>query len=405
MHTRNILLAGVASIALIGATAALAAEDAPSNAELFRMLKQQQEMIKTQQDEIKKLRGELHQTKTIQAKTQQDMAAQRQDLSRTKQDLVVTRKSVDDSKQMVKAEVDKARTELGTAPSNTVFKVYDPPGGRFSAMAELIYMRPSSNMQTYGAFNATNQQDLAVDASYDPGFRLGFGYHFGGGLDARIIYTFLRASSSDTQTRPAGQNFFVGYYDNVNPNSGKATYKLGYDVVDFEAGLNIGVGSSVVLRGFGGLRFASLRERLTFNGLDGNGPVSVDARSDFWGIGPRLGLMGSVDIGWGLSLFGHMAGSIPVGTSKRSTRALDFNSDNSTRSPNQVTINPQIDASIGFAYTYQMSQMSALTFKAGYRFEYWLNNRPAPGFTGEGLSNDNPGLGIDGFFFSASYRW
>ena len=66
---------------------------------------------------------------------------------------------------------------------------------------------------------------------------------------------------------------------------------VGYDAVNVDAGLLLGVGNNVRMRLFGGLQIARINQSLTTHFLSPDGSIAFTDlnRSVFSGVGPRLG--------------------------------------------------------------------------------------------------------------------
>ncbi|MGE4014694.1 MAG: Lpg1974 family pore-forming outer membrane protein, partial [Alphaproteobacteria bacterium] len=293
---------------------------------------------------------------------------------------------------------------------DTVFKLYEMPN-RFAATAEVFFLRPSSDNQIYGGLNNStnsNVQNLTVDSEYDPGFRLGFKYNLGSGFDVRAQYSFLRARSSSSATDPTNANrIFVGYYDNLSVSNATAKFKLDYDVLDFDAGLNFAIGSRVMMRAFTGLRYARLDQTMDATGVRSNGFVdNWKGNADIWGIGPRFGLEGKMRIAGGFNLFGMLGASAPIGSrSGKYVSTRVGNTPQGQTEASRVAVNPSMDATIGISYDYQINQTMAVAFAVGYMFEHWFNTRPITGMTGEGLNSRGNSLTLDGFFLRGMFKW
>src|SRR5262249_32011905 len=151
-----------------------------------------------------------------------------------------------------KTDLDRTKAELGTQPSQSVFRVDPTPPG-WTAFGEFIYMRPTTDIVAFnvntslgGGISTTNA--IGLDHSFDPGFRVGLGYRFPGGTDIKVAYTYLRATSATSATNSALANTNIrspvlNLFQNFSglagdTGNGTIRYKLSYDVVDAEAGLN-----------------------------------------------------------------------------------------------------------------------------------------------------------------------
>jgi hypothetical protein len=427
------LLASVAATAFFAVSTAQA-QTVPTVEELYKLYKEQQKLVTEQnriivdqQRRIQELERRAAKSDAEIARTRQSVKATTDEVTKARRDVEATRKQVDESKTVMatKTDLDRTKAELGTQPSQSVFRVDPAPPGWF-AMGEFIYMRPTTdivafNLTTFSSgFSQSSTQSTSLDHSHDPGFRVGFGYRFPGGADVKFAYTFLRASSTTTAENPGGQ------LQNLNSPTlslfqttccatditaqGEIKYKLHYDVVDAEAGLNFMVGSHLRMRGSAGLRFVRIDQKLeggitTQQGVN-SGFNTADAHADFWGVGPRLALAGMWDMGWGFGIDGRFGGTLAVGASDNRTSRQSFVngslvSQQFTNGPSSARLVPGVDASL--ALTYMMPLGGTMSFKAaiGYEFAHWFNLRGFAG--GEGTSQS--GLSLDGFFVRAGVKW
>src|SRR5262249_19129870 len=193
--------------------------------------------------------------------------------------------------------------------------------------------------------------------------------------------------------------------------NGTIRYKLSYDVVDAEAGLNFMVGSYLRMSGLAGLRYVRIDQRLNGEIVSTRAAETAtvfgDAHADYWGIGPRLGLAGMWDIGWGFGVDAQFSGTLTVGSARlRSLRARTgaFPFQDSTEGPSSARLVPGVDATVGLSYVVPLGSMTTFKATIGYQFAHWFNLRSfAAG--GEGSTSATNGLGLDGFFVRAAIKW
>jgi hypothetical protein len=195
--------------------------------------------------------------------------------------------------------------------------------------------------------------------------------------------------------------------------AGVLSYRLAYDVADAEAGLNFMVGSHLRMRGSAGIRYVRIDQRLsgsiTTAGGVNNSIDTAEARQDFWGVGPRLGLAGMVDLGSGFGIDGQFGGTLAVGAaSSRSSRqffiqqganvqAFSFGADGGS----SAKLVPGVDAAVALTFTQPLGGTMVFKAAAGYQFVHWFNLR---GFA-NGESSTGSGFSLDGFFFRAGMKW
>ncbi|MGE0733379.1 MAG: Lpg1974 family pore-forming outer membrane protein [Alphaproteobacteria bacterium] len=398
---RSVLLAGVASMAItICAAQSWADEPLPSVQEMYRMLQAQQKRIQeqdkrleTQQVQIDQLQKraaraeqELSLRKSEELKTKAQLTRTEQELSRTNQAVIANQKAV----TTAQAEVDKARAELGTAPSNSVFKTLHE-NSHFKVMAEFLYLAPIRSQQFASIPTINNRENLFLNPGFDPAFRVGALYNFGNGIDINLAWTHFTGTTKKSDTHYVPYN---GGYDETETGR----YKLDYDTVDFEAGYNFLAGDHFRFRLHGGLRFLRTVERSDFADTGGPNASRFSTRTEAWGIGPRVGLAVGKDVGAGFSLFGHFAGSIPVGQARTRTESECCPGPLFTTNSNwQTDVFPGFDSALGVAWNYAMTDGGTLGVKLGYRIDYRF------GLGGGEGSTDK--LGLHGFFFGASWKF
>jgi hypothetical protein len=216
----------------------------------------------------------------------------------------------------------------------------------------------------------------------------------------------------------------------TDPRHARAHTEFRLDAVDLDFGQYVNVGCNLRFRFFGGLRYARIEHRLnaTFEGrhdhekddgalgipmvgtdlnnvavdfdVDGDIREHVHQRSEFNGIGPRLGVNAGYHVGGGFGVVGELSTSLLVGREKHhihdrfeeelkfEAKALHestlFDLDTEYRDNNEWERNlnfnhrtrvvPNIDAKLGIDYTYQFCNCShtKLTIEAGwYVSEYF----------------------------------
>ena len=120
-----------------------------------------------------------------------------------------------------------------------------------------------------------------------------------GGVDFSLAYTGLRSDSENaafTGTAPGYAYPVQGTYA-YGYDAGSASAETDYDVVDFEAGLDVGLGA-VRARPFVGLRWADHSTSLGtgFRTVPATTALSENRETQFDGIGPRIGLTARVPL-------------------------------------------------------------------------------------------------------------
>jgi hypothetical protein len=424
------LLAGVAALAL--AVGSARAETVPSVEELYRLFKEQQKLVSEQnkliidqQKRIQELERRAAKSEGELVRTRQSVRATTEEVTKARREVEATRQDVQQSKTVMatKTDLDRTKAEIGTQPTQSVFRVDPTPPG-YMAFGEFIYLRPTTDIVafTFSTFNfgVTSRSDsVSLEHNYQPGFRVGGGYRFPGGTDVKLIYTFLRTSSTTEASAAAGVtpaiNFFspalsIGACCQNFTANGEVRYRLDYDVVDAEAGLNFMIGSHLRMRGSAGLRFVRIDQTLDgrISSLQAAGRVDsyAELRNEFWGAGPRLGLGGMWDFGSGFGIEGQFGGTLAVGVSRIRSNRQNYTNGNQTSGfdsdgPSSAKLVPGVDAALALTFTQPLGGMMVFKASAGYQFIHWFNMKGFAG--GEGSSSSS--LSLDGFFLRAGVKW
>ncbi len=418
---RQGLLAGVSLGALLHIAVAQA-ESPPTNEELFRMLKAQEEIIRHQDRMIDRLEDRARRYERELGKTNLDGRATTSALVKTGKDLEDTRRALRQSQSVMatRADVDRTKAELGTQPTSMVFRTNPVVG--WKGFAEFIYIRPSTtNVVAFEKFfNPPSAPDtdetVLVEHGFDPGFRAGVRYGFGNGWDVAFAYTFLRARSTATESTAAPDTLSLGGLENIGIGSGAMSYRLHYDAVDADLGYNFFMGAEKRIRAFGGLRWMRLDQSLKGSGA-GISPstgdsraATIDASADLWAIGPRFGVSGRWDVGAGFFVFSHIAASFLIGSDKARLHTVFAEGPSSsnvftqTRRSNTVFIQG-LDGLIGAGYSWNWAPGMDLHVKLGYRIDHYFNVRGFGFGGGEGSSRGSESVTLHGFFLKAGITW
>lgn len=166
-----------------------------------------------------------------------------------------------------------------------------------------------------------------IDASWDIGFRLGFGYKVPNPeINLNLDWTRFHTSQSDSASAPT----YGGLYQIWTiPGSGltaasnaKAKWRLNLDTIDLKMSSPFSPRSFLELRPFIGICTAWVNQRFNVT-LDGGSSTTISnalvtydktrMKNDYWGIGPKVGLETRWLFGCGLSLYGNVDGSILCG--------------------------------------------------------------------------------------------
>ncbi len=327
---------------------------------------------------------------------------------------------------------------------------------------DALYLRPTNSDLGY-AINSSSvpvlgflppdstDHNLNVDPSYDWGFYAQVGYLFPcTGNDLTVGYTYLRSDETDSSVAPPPANGTVGNpaiialplgglftTDPLFPElfltaQGKAKFDL--NAVDLEGGQRFTSGT-YDLRMFAGLRYASIDHSLqTFAQIPfsvvqnpyGDNLVALDGlnnyqifKSNFRGIGPRIGVDGRYCLCSGFGLDANVSTALLVGNvdSHYCAQNNSIDDDGVVTTTNfkatdgsKTRVVPVLEGKLGVDYTYIMDCRckSALTFEVGYQVTNYFNavdhtrvvNTSGTGFV---YQNNTSDVAFDGIYLGVKY--
>ncbi len=235
------------------------------------------------------------------------------------------------------------------------------PGFQF--YAGVLLLKPSSADLAYGVLT-TEKNFASVDPiatpywnieslspTFQAGFELGTGYVFAdSGRDFQVNWQHLKTSNSTSAGITQSDGQWVSPFSQTGPptasnledmyllsgvnllQSARAQANFAYDMVNFDFGQYVNVGTSLMFRFFGGVSYAKVQEQIlsTFYGEtpDPNGSfpdnvprtLSLNNTTRFSGAGPRIGLDARFLAGCGLRFTGQLAVRFwPGARSRRNT--------------------------------------------------------------------------------------
>jgi hypothetical protein len=266
--------------------------------------------------------------------------------------------------------------------------------------------------QESSAPNTFNNNSYSVDPDYEWGWGVDVTYHFPGeGRDVTASFTQLHTSEHDSAstlsdggspdrfygTGPifAGSDVFPDLQNSFDTVSGHVD--ADYDAVDLTFGQLITIGDRITLHPFAGGRFADIDYKAsadyTGHFLNSSPPDNVvfeeesfagqEFKSEFRGVGPRLGSDAAVNLGSGFSLGATLGVSLLVGDMDNSFTSYfadtpsslpasddyqyhDFDTHNDTR------VVPEADAKVNAMYHRDFNNGYGMGFEVGYQVtNYW----------------------------------
>jgi hypothetical protein len=329
--------------------------------------------------------------------------------------------------------------------------------GGFKVGIDALYLRPTNNDLAYATVIAAPvgteagfQRNAIVDPSFDWGFYAQVGYLFPcTGNDLTLGYTYLRTDEKHAvdvrpgvtpgtgpviSLLPVGSGAIFG--SPVTFASAEGKNELDINAIDLEAGQRF-TRCAYDMRMFAGVRYANIDHTLQAVGRPfavGSGEDNTTVtgaqqfKSEYRGIGPRLGVDGRYCLNSGFGIDGNLSTSLLVGTLDSTYRAARITTGTGpdagvaafqAKDGSRTRIVPVLEAKLGVDYTHIIDCRckSSIVFEAGYQVTNYFNavdrprvvNAPPPavvpaqpvlgsGFayqgTGSDVSFDGPYVGV-----------
>lgn len=250
---------------------------------------------------------------------------------------------------------------------------------------------------------------------WDYGFRLGLGSHLlHDQWDTVFYWTRFctdahHSLSSIVQLVPA-QEFFAGFLSGDNPNRMSASWRLSFNLADWELGRSCCISERLSLRPFLGIKVGSINQSICaqYDGLIIDEVVTNNSgtehlKNNFFGIGPS----GGVNSTWTIcnykshffTLFGDVATAVLWGTwtcSDVYKNNLSYTSSVNTKKSSLGSL--ACRGFMGIAWDTNFNADKAhFTAKIGYEMQFWLNQLRINTFQLQRLQED---LTLQGITFS-----
>ncbi|MCB1082372.1 MAG: MOMP family protein [Chlamydiia bacterium] len=272
----------------------------------------------------------------------------------------------------------------------------------FSLQAEFLWWRAQIDHLEYAVNNGATPPAAAPfvtsgrvkepDFSFDPGVRVSAGYDFGKeNWDLFLRWTYQDTTASGNTGTTAIPNGVVPLRD-FTTNQGtvtvsvadtaNATWKNTLNVFDIEMGYDYFLSRRCSLRPFMGIKAAwidssykSRMQNVTFNQQGTIEFVEVNSKSDYWGVGPQVGMEGNLHIGWGFSVYGLTSAALVYGQYESSFSQQESTSGNHFREKNDGYSRQRAMAQIalGLEWAWCFSGDYLLAFNLGWEGQYWWN--------------------------------
>jgi len=279
-----------------------------------------------------------------------------------------------------------------------------------------LYLQPTTDFvdTSRTITNSTGAISKGVNPSWGWGFQLEGSYHYNTGNDFNLNWYHFRNSSSRTLTGPvnySGFTYTVGSPQLLNSagtiDTAYSSSNVAWDQVNIEFAQHVDFGEN---------KFARYHAGMNYSRVGNNGQVATAGSSTtpissfnnnttvtgvFNGFGPRVGLDLNYDWGNGLSVYGDGALSVLAGSSKASYYVVDGTTQNNWELYNfsRSNVVPELDAKLGFMYTYAMAQ-GDLSFDIGWLFTHYVGTFQT---SSTDLLSTGSNFGIQGLYFGLKW--
>ena len=277
----------------------------------------------------------------------------------------------------------------------------------FSIEAEFLWWRANLDNLEY-AIKASGDIDFInntfrlggdyklPDFKFDPGVRVSAGYDFGEkNWDVFLRWTYHYTDPTGSTSRPENSSEIIllalkEFYGANNSqievpfDSGHAKWKNQFNVLDLEMGYDYFFSNRFSIRPNFGLKAAWIDMDYDINFRNANigtnffQPIYIDVqlrkKSDYWGVGPEVGIDGNLHMGWGFSLYSRVSGALMYGAYKVRYSQTDTNTSRlrlSNSGEYRQRAMAQVVAGIEWAKCFSNGVL--LAFNLGWEGQYWWN--------------------------------
>ncbi len=290
-----------------------------------------------------------------------------------------------------------------------------PDGKGFFLNVDYFLMNPRTDDQDYALYTvkglATAGGLKELRYRVGNGFRSEFGYRSEEvGVDVSFAYGYFGALGGATTPAAPGRLLRPtltrpGLIDAVT--SANARAELDINTYDLLVGKRFALDDRLAVRGFAGVRFATLRQefRVRYDGLDAR-QADVNLRSRFGGAGPMLG--GEAVYAWpqGFHLYLRGSGGLLSGLNEEFRRETN---DNGRTVYTDVpagyrTVVPFASTGVGGGFQYRSLQL-----RGGYEVTHWFGLTNRARFTSDvapgAIAPRSANLSLDGLFLSVGFTF
>lgn len=301
-------------------------------------------------------------------------------------------------------QMSQVRTQTGnkTYGANTAAGNPQVDGYGFDITLDVLYWRSTAENTVYSVTDQSSSVTLPwsgemqeVNPDFDWGFRVGAGYNFDyDNWDAQAQFTYFNNTYGSTTntgnvdvTNITRAPRFIISGTAVNPfyaDTASSDYDMWFGNLDLQLGRSYYVSSDLSLRPFVGLQSAwiDINQKTTYSGgtvLQDNAVYAND-ESDFWGLGPEVGLGSKYHVGNGVSIFGSATGGLLYGrynvvyTSWYSINTAGITQNLVKINGDQHGFAPNARLNLGLRYdTYMENNTQHFGIGLSYDTQYWFS--------------------------------
>lgn len=281
----------------------------------------------------------------------------------------------------------------------------------FSLEAEFLWWRAVLDNLEYAARLSGNTRDDSFDLSghyqhpdfkFDPGVRLSAGYDFGmSNWDVFARWTYHYTDPTDSVSTSGFEDdqgslvfplreFYAegGGQTLVLAQAGRVKWQNQINVADLEMGYDYFFSDRFSFRPSFGIKasWINMEYNTTYTNAeveirDGNDDrdllipsLTVRNKSDWWGVGPAVGMDGHLHMGWGFSLYGRVSGALMYGCYDNRFKQVDsLGTSLELKSNNDYRQRAMSQVVIGLEWAHCFSNNVLLAFNLGWEGQYWWN--------------------------------
>lgn len=228
---------------------------------------------------------------------------------------------------------------------------------------------------------------INMDFEFKPGFQVGMGVNFDyDNWDMRLQYTWFHGNNSQSSNGPNGGRILpfwgnVNLIDSTNYDTISGKWRLNMDIADLDLGRWHYVGTKFTVRPSFGIRADWIRQKMAVTQVKTTTTADTDTvtqKSTSWGIGPKVGLDGNWNMGWGFRFFGNSEADLLFTDYTRLSNSDSHTAEPSTpvsiKQKQVYAVKPHVDLELGLGWgTYLDCNNWYMDFAFGYEFQVFFD--------------------------------